>query len=209
MLSLDDFYLTRAERQALGSAVHPLLATRGPPGTHDIALLYTAVDALLAGQTVTTPRFDKAADDRASQGRQISGADVILLEGWCIGAFPQPEEDLASPINTLEREADPDGAWRRFVNSALAAYQPLFDRLDLLIQLRSPDFETVARWRWEQEAKLRAETGGPAVMDQAGVRRFIQHYERITRCMQERPRADIVVDLAPDRSVIRLTTAAR
>src|SRR5690606_26489272 len=35
-LSIDDFYLTRAERQQLAATVHPLLATRGVPGTHDV-----------------------------------------------------------------------------------------------------------------------------------------------------------------------------
>src|SRR6187402_352808 len=38
-LSLDDVYLTRAEREALGRQVHPLLRTRGVPGTHDLTLL--------------------------------------------------------------------------------------------------------------------------------------------------------------------------
>ena len=37
-LSLDDFYLTREERFQLSRDTHPLLATRGVPGTHDTAL---------------------------------------------------------------------------------------------------------------------------------------------------------------------------
>src|SRR5687767_10663938 len=37
-LSIDDFYLTHAERQTLSRSVHPLLATRGVPGTHDVQL---------------------------------------------------------------------------------------------------------------------------------------------------------------------------
>jgi D-glycerate 3-kinase len=38
ILSLDDIYLTRAERLQLAREVHPLFATRGAPGTHDVAL---------------------------------------------------------------------------------------------------------------------------------------------------------------------------
>ncbi len=38
VLSIDDLYLTRAQRQALAKDIHPLLATRGVPGTHDVEL---------------------------------------------------------------------------------------------------------------------------------------------------------------------------
>jgi pantothenate kinase-related protein Tda10 len=37
VLALDDLYLTKAERQRLAADVHPLFATRGVPGTHDVA----------------------------------------------------------------------------------------------------------------------------------------------------------------------------
>ena len=208
VLSLDDFYLTRAERQALAADVHPLLAVRGPPGTHDLALLEAVVDRLLAGRSVTIPQFDKALDDRAPVSREgPARAGVVLLEGWCVGALRQDSAALAEPVNALEREADPDGVWRRFVNESLAAYEPLFARLDLLIQLRAPSFDTVADWRWEQEAKLRAATAddpNSRVMDEAAIRRFVQHYERITREMFEKPRADLVVDLDADRRLLAL-----
>ena len=39
VLSIDDFYLTKAERTQLAEDVHPLLVTRGVPGTHDIQML--------------------------------------------------------------------------------------------------------------------------------------------------------------------------
>lgn len=201
ILSLDDFYLTRAERLTLALQVHPLLTVRGPPGTHDIGMLSSAIEALLAGKPATLPRFDKGRDDRSASYQEVSVADLVLLEGWCVGATPQTDEALAEPVNALERVEDAGGVWRAFVNTCLAAYQPLFSRTDLLIQLRSPDFETVFDWRWEQEVKLRATAAGPGVMDQAGVRRFVQHYERITRHMHEHPNADVLVDLAPDRSV--------
>ena len=43
-LSIDDVYLGRRERQRLARNVHPLLVTRGPPGTHDLALACETLD---------------------------------------------------------------------------------------------------------------------------------------------------------------------
>jgi D-glycerate 3-kinase len=189
-LSIDDLYLTHAERHALGQRVHPLLATRGVPGTHDIALGIELFDALAAGREVELPAFDKALDDRRPPGsgaRIVSPVQVLLFEGWCVGARAQAEVELVEPSNALEREADTDGRWRRFVNQQLAGpYQPLFARLDELILLAAPNFESVYAWRVLQEHKLRdrlVAEGKPLarVMSDAQVARFIAHYERLTR----------------------------
>ena len=211
VLSLDDFYLRRAERIGLAEREHPLFMTRGVPGTHDIGLALATLDALCAGQPVALPRFDKAIDDRAppeTWPRVKPPYDLILLEGWCVGAVPQAEEQLAAPVNALERIEDADGRWRRGVNAALAgAYQELFNRLDLLFLLAAPDWQTVGLWREEQEARLReAVSEGAGVMDAAGVARFIQYYERLTcHILDEMPhRADLVLHLAPDRSCRRI-----
>lgn len=207
-LSLDDLYLTHAERQALAREVHPLLATRGVPGTHDVALGLSALDDLGHPGACLLPIFDKASDDRSPRGVPIDGpVDVILLEGWCVGARPQPPADLSAPINALERERDPDARWRAFVNDALAGpYQDLFARLDLLVMLKAPSFEVVLAWRQEQEAKLRARLtreGGDLkrAMTDAQVADFIAHYERLTRhILGEMPgRADVVVELDEQR----------
>ena len=206
-LSLDDLYLTRAERQALAQSVHPLLATRGPPGTHDIALGQSVITSLGQAGPTAVPSFDKAADDRRPREDWpvFDGpADIVLLEGWCVGARPEPPGALARPINALERDEDPDGVWRRYVNEALAAYQPLFDRLDRLILLKAPSFAMVRRWRGEQEARLRAAGQGPRVMTDAEVARFIQHFERLTRAILAEGRADALVELGEDRELKRL-----
>jgi len=209
-LSLDDLYLTRAERLALAQTVHPLLATRGPPGTHDIALGEAVITALSEPGPTIIPSFDKAMDDR--RPRQAwpvfeGPADIVLLEGWCVGARPQPADALAPPINALERDEDPDGVWRRYVNEALERYQPLFAGLDRLILLKAPSFEVVERWRGEQEAGLRAAGEGLGVMTDAEVARFIQHYERLTRAiLAEMPaRADALAELGKDRELVRLS----
>jgi D-glycerate 3-kinase len=195
VLALDDFYLTRDERAELARTVHPLLATRGVPGTHDVGLLADTLDALFAGQAVKVPLFDKAADDRAGWRRLDSAADVILLEGWCVGARPEPDQRLAAPINALERDEDVDGAWRKWVNYRLASdYAALFGRLDLRIMLRAPSFDVVLGWRTEQERSLLF--GG---MSGGAIERFIDHYERITRWMLEDEPAELVIDLDSSR----------
>ncbi len=203
-LSLDDLYLTRAERHRLARDVHPLLATRGVPGTHDVTLGLDTIAALERGEAVPLPRFDKGGDDRAATADwplAPASTQVLLLEGWCVGARPQAAAELAEPVNALERDEDPEGIWRAYANSALAgSYQDLFARIDLLVLLAAPDWSVVATWREQQEAQLR-EIGGARVMNPAEVRRFIQHYERLTRSiLTEMPqRADVVVLLDADR----------
>lgn len=206
ILSLDDLYLTAADRTTLGQTVHPLLRTRGVPGTHDVALAHRMLGALARPETVRLPRFDKAADDRAADTLSVEGpVDLILFEGWCVGARAEAPEALAAPVNTLEREEDPDGRWRRFVNSALAGvYRTIFDRIDRLILLAAPSFDVVHRWRTQQEEQLRARSpAGAAIMDEATIARFIQHYERLTRhILAEMPgRADLTLRLNDDRGV--------
>lgn len=210
-LSIDDLYLTRADRLALARDIHPLLATRGPPGTHDHQLGLNLLQALRAGDDVRLPRFDKAADDRHPPSEwelTAGGADIILFEGWCVGARPEPSAALHRPINALEHEEDPDGVWRAYVNRALADYEPLFARLDALIQFLPPSFEVVASWRDEQEAKLRARSppGAPGVMTPEQVARFVAHYERLTRHMIKAmpARADVVLELGRRREPRRL-----
>jgi D-glycerate 3-kinase len=186
-LSIDDFYLTRAQRAALATDVHPLLATRGVPGTHDFELLHRTLDGLLSGSglSVVVPRFDKASDDRApqSQWSRVTGAvDIVLLEGWCMGALPQSAAQLQLPCNSLEADEDRDGIWRGYVNSVLAGdFLPLYRRVNQWLMLRAPSFDSVYGWRLEQERKLAGASSGQGVMDPHQVARFIQHYQRITQ----------------------------
>lgn len=205
-LSLDDLYLTRQERAELARTIHPLFATRGVPGTHDVALGRAVLDGVRAGQAgLVLPRFDKAQDDRLPEAewpRLAEPVDVLLFEGWCMAARPQAEPELIRPINRLEAEEDSDGIWRRHVNTALAdPYRPLFDAPDLTVMLQAPGFEAVLGWRQLQEAKLRARSGRG--MSEAQLARFVMHYERLTRHLLADlpPRADVVIPLAADHTV--------
>jgi D-glycerate 3-kinase len=210
-LSIDDFYLPRAARAELAQHVHPLLATRGVPGTHDVELAQATIDSLATNEPTPLPSFDKGTDDRRPRRdwRTVTGPmRVVVLEGWCVGARPQTPAELATPVNALEHDEDPRGLWRGYVNDALAGpYRPFFDRLSPMVLLAAPSFEVVQGWRAEQEHKLRdrlAREGGDAsrVMDDAGIARFIAHYERVTRnILAEMPaRADHLISLDVSRT---------
>jgi D-glycerate 3-kinase len=212
-MSLDDFYLTRAEREQLGAARHPLLRTRGVPGTHDVGLLTETLACLArrgdARGPLRLPRFDKASDDRAPASAWpvvTLPVDVVLLEGWCVGATAQAPEVLAEPVNALERDEDPDTAWRSYVNDCLATqYEPLWARIDFWVMLAAPSFEQVAAWRAEQERKLaaRVDGRGAGLMDLATIERFIAYFERYTRqCLRELPaRVDVLYSLDAQRRI--------
>lgn len=193
VVSIDDFYLTRSARQQLGEDIHPLLATRGVPGTHDLTLANSTLDALLdptRSVPVSVPTFDKAVDNRRPADKWTSVAPdtaVIILEGWCVGCPPQTQQALAEPANTLELEEDPIGTWRQFVNDQLVtSYARLFERMDRLVMLKAPSFDCVYHWRAKQEQQLAhtraaAEAAATRLMSGAALRRFIHHYERLTR----------------------------
>jgi D-glycerate 3-kinase len=193
VLSIDDLYLTQAERQALAKDIHSLLETRGVPGTHDVALglkVIKSLKRLEQGQSVRVPRFDKSTDDRfpESEWTEVCDpVDLIIFEGWCVGSEAVSDDELEIALNDLETSEDSSGTWRRFVNQQLKEiYPPLFKMLDALVFLSAPDFDCVLRWRTEQEEKLADRTNEREtrvmthVMTQVQIERFIQHYERIT-----------------------------
>lgn len=195
-LSLDDLYLTRAQRRELAETRHPLFRTRGVPGTHDIDLGMRVLDDLVGGTgPAALPRFEKAADDRAAVSDWPSveaPVDVVLFDGWCVGARPQGASALGHPVNELEADEDADGRWRRDVNDRLATdYATLFSRLDALVFLRVPSFSRVLAWRGLQELKL---TGN---VDSREMLRFVSHFERLTRHILETmpAYADAVIDI--------------
>ena len=217
VLSLDDFYLTKAARTALAESIHPLFATRGVPGTHDLALLNETITALRQpGVAVPVTAFDKARDDRTEMvhWRQVSApVQLILLEGWCIGLSPQKECELEAPVNQMEAEQDPSLVWRREVNRQLAnGYADLFGEVDALLLLQAPSFDAVFEWRWQQEQRLseqfqqdHPEKPDPT-MSRSEVADFVLHYQRLTEhALKTLPdRADFVWELASDRAVERM-----
>ncbi len=209
-ISLDDAYLTRAERRDLASEVHPLLLTRGPPGTHDLVLLGDVIGRLSVagpGDETPIPAFDKRADDRLPLDRwpRFRGRpSAILVDAWCLGATPQDEAALAEPVNALERDQDPDGRWRRWVDAQVAGpYAEFAARFDAVLFLRAPTFDVVLDWRSQQEAELLGRTpAGLPPAERERIAGFIQHFERLTRHMSAGGvTADLTVQLDRNRLV--------
>ena len=219
-ISLDDFYLTKRERTELSEATHPLLVTRGVPGTHDVTL---AIDTISKLKTTTCdslvhlPQFDKAIDDRrpVCDWKQSKGhVDLVIFEGWCVGCRPQSAAELNHPINHLEASEDSNGIWRNYVNDQLAGdYQKLFKLLDKLVVLQAPSFDTVIEWRSLQEQKLAQSLSPNAdhdeleLLDHDKLSRFISHYERLSKHALSTlsSQADWLLTLDSDHRITSLT----
>ncbi|MGB2131378.1 MAG: hypothetical protein ACPHXW_08095, partial [Marinobacterium sp.] len=218
--SIDDLYKTRADREAMAESIHPLFVTRGVPGTHDVQLGIDIIDSLCRdepGQVTKIPVFDKSIDDRCPDfvwQEWVGGADLIVFEGWCVGAQPQPDASLDEPVNALERDEDPDAIWRRHVNEQLKGpYAELFSRIDVLLMLCVPSMDAVFEWRSLQEKKLAErvryiyDTQQPTdhlrIMNEDEIQRFIQHYERLTRAMLEQmpDQADVTLFLNENHKI--------
>jgi D-glycerate 3-kinase len=178
VMSLDDFYLRHDERLTLAKNIHPLLKTRGVPGTHDLDLLEKTLSLIKDNKRVQIPKFDKSQDDRGAT-LEITSKDleIVIMEGWCWGATP--ESDTSISLNQLEKEQDADGAYRHYVNQQLMTYQDIF-LSDASIFLSIPDMSSVLEWRGQQERELR---DGPKRMTKEEIAYFVMHYERLTRHM--------------------------
>jgi D-glycerate 3-kinase len=207
VLSLDDFYFSKARRRELAETVHPLFETRGPPGTHNIERCLETMRSLRRAGEVEIPSFDKGRDDCGSPRRVRGPFDLVLLEGWCVGAEAGDSESLAEPINELERMRDPDCVWRRAVHERLAgAYAEVWTVLDALVYLQVPDLAAVRRWRLQQEESLPANLR----LGSEDIDRFVEFYERITLSMMAAlpGSADVTVGLAEDHSIARIHKAS-
>jgi D-glycerate 3-kinase len=211
MMSLDDLYLGRAARAELAARIHPLYVTRGPAGTHDVALGLKVLGKVRRREPVYLPRFAKALDEPFPESEWPlleAGCDLFLFEGWCMGAKPQSEAALVAPVNALERDEDPQGIWRRAINAHLGGpTAALFEQIDRLVYLRPPSFEVVYTWRCEQEHQLidaAGPAGAPASMSDTQIARFIAHYERMTRHIAEEmpARADLTLQLGNAREIV-------
>ncbi len=187
--SIDDFYKKSVERIKMSKKVHQLFKTRGVPGTHDTSLIKKTFINLTKKnfRPLTIPLFDKSKDDRfpKKKWQKINKQpEIIIFEGWCVGAKPQGKKYLKKSVNILEKEHDANLIWRSRVNHELQnKYAEIFKKINLLIFLRVPNFECVYRWRLLQEKKLQLTSKGKKIMSPIQVKSFIMYYERITKQM--------------------------
>ena len=211
-ISIDDFYKTRSERKKLSKNKHPLLMTRGVPGTHDykIILNFFKKVKIKKFNKLRLPRFDKSKDDRCHKKlwyRINSRPDVIILEGWCVGARAQKNLHISKPINSLEKIKDPDLVWRKYVNNQLKIhYKNLFKQLNEIIYLKANNFRELQKWRIKQEKILWLKLKNKKnlrIMSRADIINFMQTYQRITQNMfKDAPKyASIVMKLNSNHQI--------
>ena len=203
IISIDDFYKTLSDRSRMAKQIHPLLLTRGVPGTHDINLIKNFFINIQKKKfkKINLPKFNKSTDNRLKRSRWQKvnkRPEIVILEGWCVGAKAESYSSLKKPVNSLEKNEDQDLIWRKFVNAKLKKeYKKVFSMIDYLIFMKVPNFKMVFKWRFLQEVKLRKKTyQKKKIMSHNTIKRFIMFYQRITLQMMK--------DLSKSASVIML-----
>ena len=191
-ISIDDFYKTRKERISLSKRVHPMLLTRGVPGTHDINMMLNFFKKSKSKKfkRLKLPIFNKAIDDRFSKKYWYDlkkKPDVIIFEGWCVGAKSEKNNTLKKTINSMEKTKDQKQIWRKYVNDQLKSkYKKLYSQLNCLIYLKAKDFSLLQKWRLKQERKLWVKSKknlNTKIMSKDNVLTFMQTYQRVTQNM--------------------------
>jgi D-glycerate 3-kinase len=211
-ISIDDFYKTRKERIALSKKVHPMLLTRGVPGTHDISMMLDFFKKSKAKKfkNMKLPNFNKAIDDRFPKKKWNTinkRPDVIIFEGWCVGARAETNKSLKKSINSMEKANDHKLVWRKYVNQQLKTkYKKLYSQLNCMIYLKAKNFSLLQKWRLKQEHKLWLKTkkkGGHKIMSKGDVINFMQTYQRITQNMfKNMPKyASIILNLNSNHQI--------
>ena len=200
-LSIDDLYKTYADRQQL-QQVDPRFRWRGPPGTHDVELGLKTLSQLRQGEhPVAIPRFDKALHDGAGDRTEpewVTGADIILFEGWFVGVRPVAPQVLATAPAPIATDTDRDFA--REVNRRLQDYLPLWDQLDRLLVLYPSDYRLSQQWRQQAEQQMIA--SGRTGMSDAEIAEFVEYFWRalhpelfIQPLLTDAEHVDLVIDI--------------
>ena len=211
-ISIDDFYKTRKERIKLSKKIHPMLMTRGVPGTHDIKMMLDFFKKIKVKsfKKMKLPNFNKAIDDRFPKKNWYSinqKPDIIIFEGWCVGARPEINKTLKKPINSLEKSNDQNLIWRKHVNQQLKTkYKKLYSQLNCMIYLKAKNFSLLQKWRLKQEKKLwlkNKNKSGNKIMNKWDVINFMQTYQRITQNMfKNMPKyASIILNLNDNHQI--------
>jgi D-glycerate 3-kinase len=200
VLSLDDYYLPLKRRERLAATHDPLFRQRGVPGTHELDRLMEDLDLLREGRAHGRrfPLFDKSADDRAPREcwrRLEAEADLVLLEGWCVGVPPQSPKEWAKTVAASSGIDDPSGRWQRRVHYSWTDYHlALARRLDELWYIRVPDWASVVEWRWQQECEL----GSKNLATRDDLRNFLALFEPMVLYMQRTHRQWADLSFASD-----------
>ena len=210
LLSIDDYYLSKKKRIKLSKKIHPLLITRGVPGTHDIvALKNDIINFQQKKFPITTPTFNKLKDDVSIKKKIIKNAEILLLEGWCCGAPSINKGYLFENINSLESKLDKNKKWRQFYNSQLKReYKKVFSLFDQQIYIQPPSFNYIIKWRYAQEKNNALKSRKKDFMSKNDLQAFIQHYEKLTKWMMKTmpAKADILIKIDGNQKIKKVVT---
>ena len=205
LLSIDDYYLSKNKRMKLSKKIHPLLITRGVPGTHDIVSLKNDIINFQKNNfPITTPRFNKLKDDISIKKKIIKNAEILLLEGWCCGSPSVNKEYLFQNINHLETILDKNKKWRQYYNSQLKKdYKKVFSLFDQQIYIQPPSFNYILKWRYAQEKNNALRSRNSDFMNKSDLQNFIQHYEKLTKWMIKTmpAKADILIKIDSNQKI--------
>lgn len=208
LLSIDDYYLSKIDRYNLSKQIHPLLITRGVPGTHNIKKLKEHLGQFKKKQfPIITPTFNKLKDDISIKTKVFNKADILILEGWCCGAKPIENKFLKINLNKVEKELDKDFKWRKYYNSKLKnEYQQIFKTFDRIIYLQPLSFQFVLKWRYAQEKNNAKKTKTKNFMNKNTTKNFILYYEKLTKWMIKNmpDKADMLIKVDKEQKIKKI-----
>ncbi|CAG8515420.1 1291_t:CDS:2 [Ambispora gerdemannii] len=188
--SIDDFYLTHNDREAISRANHgnKLLELRGLPGTHDIKLGTLTFQSLCEQQPTRIPHYDKSLHNGRGDRAPVSTwalisppVSIVLFEGWSLGFKHLPETRLKqiyeSSLKSSSNSHLPSHKLEHLVsvNNFLEKYErEWYPFIDAFIHLDAKDINYVYKWRLQQEHTMRKR--GLSGMSDAEVSDFVDRY---------------------------------
>ena len=210
-ISLDDYYLTKKQRNDLSKRIHPLLQTRGVPGTHATGKITKTLQLFDKKKyPIKIPKFDKLNDDRLSSSQIItSKKNMIFLEGWCCGCPPLSNSFLQKNLNKIEK-ADSEYIWRKYYNKKLKKeYKLIFNHFEYLIYFKIPSFDCVLKWRIKQEKRLKFnKKKNINCMNKIEIKDFISYYEKITKWMMKNTlsNSNLIIKINKNQKIQSIST---
>jgi len=210
-ISLDDYYLTKKQRNDLSKRIHPLLETRGVPGTHATEKITKTIQLFDKKKyPIKIPKFDKLNDDRLPFSQIItSKKNMIFLEGWCCGCPPLSNSFLQKNLNNIEK-TDSEYIWRKYYNKKLKKeYRLIFKHFEYLIYFKIPSFDCVLKWRIKQEKRLKLKKKKNInYMNKIEIKDFISYYEKITTWMMKNTlsKSDLTIKINKNQKIQSIST---
>jgi len=207
ILSIDDFYLSTHQRKLLAKKYKTnLFETRGVPGTHNLKLLSQTIRNLKNNKfPLFLPVFDKVADNKKKYQRKVNKADLIILEGWCVGSKPIDPNYLKKNINDLEKIEDSNLLWRNAYNKALVEYQKVFKKFSYFVFIKIPSWDFVIDWKYKQELDLRSLKSNIHLKKK--LHQFIKYYEKLSKWMSLKTPSycNVLITLDKNQSIKKIT----